>query len=71
MLKIEVFLRNSNLTLFVQRKSEEDANALYEQILAAIHVDRIQAIKLTCERHPKTKLAVLNSEIIAVHLSES
>lgn len=71
MLKIELLLRNMNLTLSVQRKSEADANALYEQILTAIHADRIQVLKLICDRHPKTRIAVLSSEIVAVNLSET
>ena len=71
MLKIELLLRNSDLTLAVQRKVEEDANALYEQILSAINAERIQILNLTCDRHPKTKIAVLSSEIIAVNLSEN
>ncbi len=71
MLKIELLLRNSNSTLSVQRKSEQEADMLYEQILAAINADRIQTLKLTCDRHIKTKIAVLSSEIIAVNLSEN
>lgn len=71
MLKIELLLRNFNLTLSVQRKSEEEVNTLCEQILAAISADRIQPLKLTCDRHHKTKIAVLSSEIIAVNLSEN
>jgi len=71
MLKIELILRNSNSTLIVQRKVEEDANALVEQILATINADRTQILKLACDRHPQTKIAVLSSEIIAVNLSET
>lgn len=71
MFKIELLLRNSNSTLLVQRKSEEEANALYEQILAAMTADKIQALKLSCERHSKTRIAVLNNAIMAVNLTES
>jgi hypothetical protein len=71
MLKIELLLRNTNSTLSVQRKLEEDADALYENLLAAINANKIQTLKLTCDRHPKTKIAVLSSEIIAVNLSET
>jgi hypothetical protein len=68
MFKIELTLRNSEAELFVQRKSEEDANTLYETILQAMSGDKLQILKLTCDRSPKNKMAVLNSEIIAVHL---
>jgi hypothetical protein len=71
MAKIELLLRNSNSTLSVQRKSDEEANTLYEQILSAINADKIQMLKLTCDRYSKTKIAVLSSEIIAVNLTEN
>jgi hypothetical protein len=71
MLKIEFLLRNSNLTLFVLRRSEEEANALFEKLAATINAEKIQLLKLTCDRNPKTKLAVLSNEIIAINLTES
>jgi hypothetical protein len=71
MLRVELLLRNSNSTLSVQRQSAAAANTLYEQILAAINADRVQTLQLTCDRHSKTKIAVLSSEIIAVNLSEN
>ncbi|NJM27315.1 MAG: hypothetical protein HC856_01875 [Pseudanabaena sp. RU_4_16] len=71
MLKIEILLKNSNLMLAVHRKSEIDADLLLEQILAVLPVEKTQLLRLTCERHPKTKVAVLNHEIAAVSLSEA
>jgi hypothetical protein len=71
MLKIEILLKNSNLMLAVHRKSEIDADLVFEQILAALQVEKIQLLKLTCERHAKTKVAVLNHEVAAVSLSEA
>jgi hypothetical protein len=70
MLKIEILLKNSNLMLAVQRKSEIDANLLFEQILAALPAEKNQLLQLTCDRHPKTKIAVLNHNIAAVSLAE-
>jgi hypothetical protein len=71
MLTIEIFLKNSDLTLAVHRKSEIDANLLFEQILAALPVETVQLLQLTCERHPKTKIAVLNHDVAAVSLIEA
>lgn len=71
MLKIEIWLRNSNLMLAVHRKSEVDANLLFEQVLAAIVGEKLQLLQLTCERHPKTKIAVLNYHVAAVSLTDS
>jgi hypothetical protein len=71
MLKIEILLRNSNLMLVVHRKSEADADLLFEQVLAAIGGEELQLLKLTCERHPKTKIAVLNHNVAAVSLTDA
>lgn len=71
MLKIEILLRNSNLMLAVHRKSEVDANLLFEKILAAIPGEKLQFLQLTCERHPKTKIAVLNHDVAAVSLTDT
>jgi hypothetical protein len=71
MLKIEISLKNSSFILVVHRKSEIDANLLFEQILAVLPIEKIQLIQLTCERHLKTKIAVLNHEVAAVSLSEA
>ncbi|HEY9662456.1 MAG TPA: hypothetical protein V6C65_28705 [Allocoleopsis sp.] len=56
MLKIELPLCKSNLTLSVQRKLEKDANAVVKQILTAISADRTQILKPTCDRHLQAKL---------------
>lgn len=71
MLKIEILLRNSNLMLAVHRKSEVDANLLFEQILAVMHGETRQLLQLTCERHSKTKIAVLNHDVAAISLSDA
>ncbi|NJK48936.1 hypothetical protein HC931_12810 [Candidatus Gracilibacteria bacterium] len=80
MLKIDLLLRNSNFTLSVLRKSEEEANALFEKLMAAMNAEKIQLLKLTCVRlcrmpeayrHTKTKIAILSNEIIAINLTEN
>ncbi|MBD1842699.1 hypothetical protein H6F89_04595 [Cyanobacteria bacterium FACHB-63] len=70
MLKLEILLKNSNLMLAVHRKSEVDANLLFEQILAAIVGEKLQLLQLTCDRHPRTKIAVLNQNVAAVSLTD-
>ena len=70
MFNIELLLKNSNSVLLVQRKSQEEAKALFEQILVAIDANKIQTLKLTCDRQPQKITAVLSSEIAAVQLSE-
>ena len=70
MFVIELTIRNSNTIPMVQRKVEEEANDLYDKILAAINSEKNQILKLTCERSPKKKIAVWTRDIASVQLSE-
>ena len=71
MLRIEISLKNSNLMLVVHRKSESDADLLFNQIAAALNAEKNQLLQLTCERHPKTRIAILNHDVAAVSLTEA
>lgn len=70
MFAIELTIRNSNTIPMVQRKVEEEANDLYDKILVAINSEKNQILKLTCDRYPKTKIAVWTKDVAAVQLSE-
>lgn len=58
------------MPLSVQRKSAEDAEAVYQEILAAMRSGSSQLLELTCDRQPEKKVAVLSSEITSVQLSQ-
>jgi hypothetical protein len=49
MFVIDVSLKNSPITLSVQRKTEEDAKALYQQILEALRSGNPTTLEMTCE----------------------
>ncbi len=66
---IELTLKNTPIPLSVQRKSAEDAEEVYKQILAVLRGDS-QLLELTCERQPDKKVAVFSSEICAVQIYE-
>lgn len=70
MFTIELTLRGTPFPLSVQRKEADEAEALYQQILKAMHSDDSQILELTCDREPKRKVGVISSEILAVQLSE-
>jgi hypothetical protein len=70
MFTIDVTLKNTPLSLSVQRKTVEDADALYEQIKAAMQSNQSQFLDLTCDRHPEKKIGILSNEISAVQISE-
>ncbi|MBE9040416.1 hypothetical protein IQ235_06390 [Oscillatoriales cyanobacterium LEGE 11467] len=70
MFTIDVMLKLAPLPLSVQRKTEEDASALYGQIHEAMKSGTPQLLELTCDRQPEKKICVLTSEVCAVQISE-
>ncbi|OLP18539.1 hypothetical protein BST81_09580 [Leptolyngbya sp. 'hensonii'] len=67
---IDIVIKNSPATLSVQRKSAQDAEAIYQQVLKALSAASPQILELTCEHQAGKKFGVLSSEITAVQLSE-
>jgi hypothetical protein len=67
---IEITLQNTAMPVSVQRKTEEDATAIYEQILSKIPTLTGEVLHLTCDRQPEKKVAVLTTSIIAVQMYE-
>ena len=67
---IDVTLKNTPVTLSVQRKTEEDAKAVYQQVLAAMQSGSPTTLELTCEQQAGKTIAVLTSEISAAQLAE-
>ncbi|WP_318719511.1 MULTISPECIES: hypothetical protein [unclassified Roseofilum] len=67
---IDVVLRNNPIPLSVERKSEEDAQGLYAQILEAMRSSESEVIELKCDRQTEKTVALLSSEITAVQKAE-
>jgi hypothetical protein len=67
---VDVSLKNAPVTLSVQRKSLEDAQAVYQQVLDAIQSGNPITLELTCETQSEKKVALLVSEIAAVQVFE-
>jgi hypothetical protein len=71
MYTVEVALKANPLTLSVQRKEKEGAEALYQEILAKIsNSHNPTLLELTCEKQEDKKIAVFVSEISAVLVTE-
>lgn len=70
MFVIDVTLKNSPITLSVQRKAEEEAKAVYQQILDAVRSGNPVTLELTCEQQVGKTIGVLVSEIAAVQMAE-
>jgi hypothetical protein len=67
---IDVALKNTPSSLSVQRRSLEDAKAVYQQILDAIRSGSPVVLELTCEQQPEKTIGILVSEISAVQMAE-
>jgi hypothetical protein len=67
---IDVTLKNTPVTLSVQRKEEDGAKSLYKQVLEAIKTGSPAILELTCEQMVGKTVAVVVSEISAVQMSE-
>lgn len=70
MFTIDLTLKNTPFPVSVQRKSAEDAEALYGQIVDTMRGGHSQILELTCEKQPEKKVAVVSSEITAVQISQ-
>ncbi|MBD2090996.1 hypothetical protein H6F67_14160 [Microcoleus sp. FACHB-1515] len=67
---IDLALKNTPSSLSVQRKTLEDAKAVYQQVLDAIRDGNPTVLEITCEQQPEKTIGILVSEISAVQMSE-
>ena len=70
MFTIDLTLKNTPFPLSVQRKSPEDAEALYQEIMTAMRSGHPDIIELTCDRQTEKKVAIRSSEISGVQVSQ-
>ena len=70
MFTIDLTLKNTPFPLSVQRKSAEEAEAVYQQILEAMRSGSPDIMELTCDRQGEKKVAIRASEISGVQISQ-
>ena len=70
MFTIDLTLKNTPVPLSVQRKSAEEAQATYQEILQAMRSQSPQVVELTCDHQPEKQIAVLSDQIGAVVISQ-
>ncbi|WP_414564487.1 MULTISPECIES: hypothetical protein [unclassified Anabaena] len=68
MFTIDLSLRNTAFPISVQRKSAEDAEAVYQLILAAMRSGNPDLVELKCEGKTEKKIVVRASEISGVQI---
>lgn len=70
MFTIDLTLKNTPFPLSVQRKSVEDAEAVYKQIMEAMQSGNPEIVELTCDRQTEKKVAIRANEISGVQMSQ-
>jgi hypothetical protein len=67
---IELVLKSTPMPLSVQRKTEEEAQTLYQELLEAMRANANKVMEMTCDRQPGKKVAIMTTEIAAVMITE-
>jgi len=70
MFTIDLTLKYTPMPLSVQRKSAEEAEATYQEIIKAMRSDSPQILELKCDHQPEKKVGVLSDQITAVVISQ-
>lgn len=70
MYTLELNLKQTPLSLSVQKKTMEDAKADYDRIVAALKSGSSTLLELTCEQVPDKKVSFLSGEVVAVQMYE-
>ncbi|MFB8787363.1 MAG: hypothetical protein U7123_00545 [Potamolinea sp.] len=70
MFTIDLTLKNTPMPFSVQRKTAEDAEKTYQEVVIAMRSDSPELLELTCEQQPEKKIAVLANNISAVMISQ-
>jgi len=68
MFTIDLSIKNTAFPISVQRKTTEDAEAVYQLILAAMRSGNPDIVELKCEGKTEKKIAILASEIVGVQI---
>lgn len=70
MFTIDLTLKNTPVPLSVQRKSAEEADATYQEIIKAMTSESPQLLQLSCDHQADKKIGVLSNQIGAVMVSQ-
>jgi hypothetical protein len=70
MFTIDFTIKNTAFPMSVQRKTAEDAEGVYQQILTAMRSGSSEIIELKCEGKAEKKIAVRASEISGMQVTQ-
>ena len=70
MFTIDICVKNTAFPMSIQRKSAEEAEALYKRIITAIQSGQPAIMELECEGKVEKKIAIHTTEISAIQISK-
>jgi hypothetical protein len=70
MFTIDLTLKNTPVPMSVQRKSAEEAEATYQEILKAMGSESPKLLELSCDHQIDKKIGILSNQIGAVMVSQ-
>ena len=70
MFTIDLSLKNVPFPVSLERKSAEDAEAVYQEILTAMGSGQPEILELTSEGKKEKKIAVRSSEISGIQMTQ-
>ena len=70
MIFIDLTLKSTAFPVSVQRKTSEDAEAVYTEIVKAMRSGQPEIMELTCDRQTEKKVAVRVSEILSIQIAQ-
>lgn len=71
MFTIDLTLKNTAFPLSIQRKSAQEAEAVYQEIIEAMRSGNPDILELTCDdRKTEKRVAIRASEISGVQMSQ-
>ena len=70
MFTIDLTLKNTPFPVSVQRKSAEEAESVYQQILEAMRSGTSDILELTCDQKTEKKVAIRANEISGLQMSQ-
>lgn len=69
MFTIDLTIKNTAFPVSVQRKTAQEAEATYKEIIEAMRGGTPEILELTCDRQAEKKVALRSSEISGVQMS--
>ena len=70
MFTIDLTIRNTAFPASVERKTQEDAEAVYQLVLSAMRSGNPDIIELDCEGKVEKKIAIRASEISGIQMTQ-